>query len=386
METETQLETLAHVSQSQIDEMTYSQLDSTIDDGLDVVHKTLTEMLPFLFAMKELLGNHQGQRTDLMKKKGVPEGMTWTKYVIGKKYRLGSLATVKRAMSAPKQPLLTEGTKVMDKGTQEVGVVEAVHQTDPEKVDVVFEGDEEAETVKVADLIVEKQPRVLKVSVGTLVFLEDMHGKGAEYVYKGDLKFTRTETLTPIQAKREADERKRQADLDRKAARKAELDKAKELRKAEAARKDLDLINALDNAVAEYKAGLATPSSAKGVREIAKKYGVSAKALSKRLGLSKAKKTGKRTKKTETPTVEVATSAQDEPKSNVFFVRRAVDKDGKEIRFFGVFPTTARKFTSDESATSLYPDSDLDGANAHRDRLNAKYNPKPTVEAASATA
>jgi hypothetical protein len=274
----------------------------------------------------------------------------------------------------------------MDKGTQEVGVVEAVHQTDPEKVDVVFEGDEEAETVKVADLIIEKQPRVLKVSVGTLVFLEDMHGKGAEYVYKGDLKFTRTETLTPIQAKREADERKRQADLDRKAARKAELDKAKELRKAEAARKDLDLINALDNAVAEYKAGLATPSSAKGVREIAKKYGVSAKVLSKRLGLSKAKKTGKRTKKTETPTVEVATSAQDEPKSNVFFVRRAVDKDGKEIRFLGVFPTTARKFTSGESATSLYPDSDLDGANAHRDRLNAKYNPNPTVEAASATA
>ena len=385
MDNETQLETLAHVSQSQIDEMTYIQLDATIDDGLDAVHKTLTEMLPFLFAMKELL-QCQGRRTDLMKEKGVPEGMTWTKYVITKKYRLGSLATVKRAMSAPKQPLLTEGTKVMDKGTQEVGVVEAVHQTDPEKVDVVFEGDEEAETVKVADLIVEKQPRVLKVSVGTLVFLEDMHGKGAEYVYKGDLKFTRTETLTPIQAKREADERKRQADLDRKAARKAELDKAKELRKAEAARKDLDLINALDNAVAEYKAGLATPSSAKGVREIAKKYGVSAKVLSKRLGLSKAKKTGKRTKKTETPTVEVATSAQDEPKSNVFFVRRAVDKDGKEIRFLGVFPTTARKFTSGESATSLYPDSDLDGANAHRDRLNAKYNPKPTVEAASATA
>ena len=385
MDNETQLETLAHVSQSQIDEMTYIQLDATIDDGLDAVHKMLTEMLPFLFAMKELL-QCQGRRTDLMKEKGVPEGMTWTKYVITKKYRLGSLATVKRAMSAPKQPLLTEGTKVMDKGTQEVGVVEAVHQTDPEKVDVVFEGDEEAETVKVADLIIEKQPRVLKVSVGTLVFLEDMHGKGAEYVYKGDLKFTRTETLTPIQAKREADERKRQADLDRKAARKAELDKAKELRKAEAARKDLDLINALDNAVAEYKAGLATPSSAKGVREIAKKYGVSAKVLSKRLGLSKAKKTGKRTKKTETPTVEVATSAQDEPKSNVFFVRRAVDKDGKEIRFLGVFPTTARKFTSGESATSLYPDSDLDGANAHRDRLNAKYNPKPTVEAASATA
>ena len=148
----------------------------------------------------------------------------------------------------------------------------------------------------------------------------------------------------------------------------------------------LDLINALDNAVAEYKTGLATPSSAKGVREIAKKYGVSAKALSRRLGLSKAKKTGRRTEKTETPTVEVATSAQDEPKSKVFFVRRAVDKDGKEIRFFGVFPTTARKFTSDESATNLYPDSDLDGADAHRDRLNAKYRRKPTVEAASAAA
>jgi hypothetical protein len=162
MDNETQLDTLAHVSQSQIDEMTYSQLDSTIDDGLDAVHNTLTEMLPFLFAMKELL-QCQGRRTDLMKKKGVPEGMTWTKYVITKKYRLGSLATVKRAMSAPKQPLLTEGTKVMDKGTQEVGVVEAVHQTNPEKVDVVFEGEEEAETVKVADLIVEKKPRVLKV-------------------------------------------------------------------------------------------------------------------------------------------------------------------------------------------------------------------------------
>ena len=385
MDNETQLETLAHVSQSQIDGMTYIQLDATIDDGLDAVHNTLTEMLPFLFAMKELL-QCQGRRTDLMKEKGVPEGMTWTKYVITKKYRLGSLATVKRAMSAPKQPLLTEGTKVTDKGTQEVGVVEAVHQTNPEKVDVVFEGEEEAKTVKVADLIVEKKPRVLNVSVGTLVFFEDMHGKGAEYVYKGDLKFTRTETPTLMQAKREADEKKRNADLDRKTARQAEREKAQELRKAEAARKDLDLINALDNAVAEYKAGLATPSSAKGVREIAKKYGVSAKVLSKRLGLSKAKKTGKRTKKTETPTVEVATSAQDEPKSNVFFVRRAVDKDGKEIRFLGVFPTTARKFTSGESATSLYPDSDLDGANAHRDRLNAKYNPKPTVEAASATA
>ena len=125
-------------------------------------------------------------------------------YVITKKYRLGSLATVKRAMSAPKQPLLTEGTKVTDKGTKEVGVVEAVHQTNPEKVDVVFEGEEEAKTVKVADLIVEKKPRVLNVSVGTLVFFEDMHGKGAEYVYKGDLKFTRTETPTLIQAKREA--------------------------------------------------------------------------------------------------------------------------------------------------------------------------------------
>jgi hypothetical protein len=77
MDNETQLETLAHVSQSQIDEMTYIQLDATIDDGLDAVHHTLTEMLPFLFAMKELL-QCQGRQTDLMKEKGVPVGMTWT--------------------------------------------------------------------------------------------------------------------------------------------------------------------------------------------------------------------------------------------------------------------------------------------------------------------
>ena len=133
--------------------------------------------------------------------------------------------------SPPKPLQLTEGD-VVKTNDGDKGVVTHVHESAP-KVDVVFEGDTEAVTESTKGLIKVK-PSVRKVKIGDLFLFED---KQAEYVYKGDGKFSRTETPTLILQKRYADAAKLQAKKDRQDAAAAEKAKEKERRQAEAQRR-----------------------------------------------------------------------------------------------------------------------------------------------------
>jgi hypothetical protein len=74
--------------------MSYAELDSAIADRAGECKAKLTELVPYLREMRELL-SHQGKRSDL---RGTPKGLTWQKWVEQKKDLLGSLSTVKRLL------------------------------------------------------------------------------------------------------------------------------------------------------------------------------------------------------------------------------------------------------------------------------------------------
>lgn len=66
--------------------LSFTALDAKIDDGLDVVAKDFTALVPFLLEMHRRL-SAPGRRTDL--RKGAPKGLTWTQWVETKRHKLG---------------------------------------------------------------------------------------------------------------------------------------------------------------------------------------------------------------------------------------------------------------------------------------------------------
>jgi hypothetical protein len=80
--------TSGHLTQSDIEQMSFVELDAIITDGLSLVHRNQTELLPFLTEMRERL-HAQGKRTDLP---DTPKGLTWQKWVETNKRLIGSIS------------------------------------------------------------------------------------------------------------------------------------------------------------------------------------------------------------------------------------------------------------------------------------------------------
>jgi hypothetical protein len=79
--------------------MSFVELDATITDGLSLVHRSQTELLPFLAEMRERL-HAQGKRADLP---DTPKGLTWQKWVETNKRLIGSIRTVNRLLAVGKK-------------------------------------------------------------------------------------------------------------------------------------------------------------------------------------------------------------------------------------------------------------------------------------------
>jgi hypothetical protein len=72
--------------------LSFSALDSKIDQGLDVVAKDFSVLVPYLVEMNRRL-SAPGKRTDL--RKGAPVGLSWMQWVESKRHKLGrSLRTI----------------------------------------------------------------------------------------------------------------------------------------------------------------------------------------------------------------------------------------------------------------------------------------------------
>jgi hypothetical protein len=91
--------TSGHLAQSDIEQMSFVELDATITDGLSLVHRSQTELLPFLAEMRERL-HAQGKRADLP---DTPKGLTWQKWVGNNKHLIGSIRTVNRILAVGKK-------------------------------------------------------------------------------------------------------------------------------------------------------------------------------------------------------------------------------------------------------------------------------------------
>lgn len=186
----------------------------------------------------------------------------------------------------PARLQLTEGEEVKNKNG-EVGVATHVHEK-ADKVDVVYEGDDEAVTESLTNLKKVKKP-VKKMKVGDLFLCED---NSAEYRYSGDGKLTRTQTPTLVQQKRDSEARKLKEKTDRLVAKAAEnankkTQSAEDARKrdeekmanAEKARKELDALKA--KRVADKAAKAAAKAAKVAAKVAAKAAKVAAKAAKK---------------------------------------------------------------------------------------------------------
>jgi len=142
--------------------------------------------------------------------------------------------------SAPKPLQLKEGDKVKSKtkagdGGVKEGVIVGVDTT-AEKADVLFDGTTEPTTVLAESLAKVRVP-VHKVKIGDRILCEDT---GEEHEYEGHGKFPRTKTPTLAEQKKERSLAKINAKQEREKAKAEEKNRKSELRKAEAARRDLD--------------------------------------------------------------------------------------------------------------------------------------------------
>jgi hypothetical protein len=66
--------------------LSFSDLDSKINDGLNVVARDFSKVVPYLKEMHHRL-SAPGKRSDL--RKGAPSGLTWTEWVQSKRHKLG---------------------------------------------------------------------------------------------------------------------------------------------------------------------------------------------------------------------------------------------------------------------------------------------------------
>jgi hypothetical protein len=185
--------TLSRLRQSDIDAMSFEELDSFFDAGVqtlvlsraDIIRARKT-MVPVIWRVHDAL-SCQGSRTDLL---DAPDGLTFDAW-IKSKVNLGSRATIYRllkeaGLTPPKQ--FVEGARVKVRGKGEAGIVTHAHDTDGGvlKYNVLFEGEKKAVTVPAENLV---KVCVRKVCVGDLIRVEDM---GTEYRYEGRGKFVLT--------------------------------------------------------------------------------------------------------------------------------------------------------------------------------------------------
>jgi len=196
------IRTLSHARQSDIDAMSFKELDSFVDAGVQIlmlkqadIIRARKALVPAIWRVHDAL-SRQGKRTDLL---DAPDGLTFDAWVKSK-VNLGSRATIYRlladaGMPPPRQ--FAEGAKVKVAGRGEAGVVTHAHEADDgvHKYDVLFEGEKEAVTVPAENLA---KVRVRKIAVGDLVIVEDMC---AEFRYAGGGKFVRTKKAGTEQKK-----------------------------------------------------------------------------------------------------------------------------------------------------------------------------------------
>jgi hypothetical protein len=187
------LATLSQVRQSDIDAMSWKELDGFVDKGVQCIALNLVQiqkarkaMLPAIWRVHDAL-SCQGRRTDLP---DAPDGLTFDAWVRNKAH-LGSRSTIYRLLAdagMPQKKPLAKGTKVKVRGRGEAGVVTRVHEGDGgvPKADVLFKGGKKAVTC-VAEKLVKMSVR--KVAVGDLLVFEDT---GAEYRYEGGGKLVLT--------------------------------------------------------------------------------------------------------------------------------------------------------------------------------------------------
>jgi hypothetical protein len=186
------LATLSQMRQSDIDAMSFKELDAFVDAGVrcvafhqaDII-KARKAMLPAIWRVHDAL-SCQGKRTDLL---DAPQKLTFDAWVRNKAH-LGSRATIYRLLAdagMPQKKQLAEGAKVKVGGEGATGVVVHVHKLDGgvPKADVLLEGEKKAVTC-VAEKLVKLTVR--KIARGDL--FEDE--KGIEYRYEGGGKLVLT--------------------------------------------------------------------------------------------------------------------------------------------------------------------------------------------------
>jgi len=248
------LETLCKVAQSEIDAMSFKELDGFVDLGIHCIAlnqasiiRARQAMKPALIRIHDMLTEtSQGVRNDL---NDVPV-MTWTmfchnKYLLGCKRTLDALIKEAGLENPTKQPKLLKGDKVVlladgtDRPVSYTGEVTHVHEksnpNDDLKIDVRYKKDDKTVTETVPVTAAEKIPDVRKhLAVNELVILDDIEG-GAEFRYDGGGKITRTDTPSKAEAAKVAADEKKKQDAATKKKEKEEKAAAKKKEKEEIA-------------------------------------------------------------------------------------------------------------------------------------------------------
>ena len=244
-----------------------------------------------------------------------------------------SMAALPSYAPAPKPLQLAEGDKVKaGDGTE--GTVENVHES-AAKVDVVFKGRDQTVTIPIAELTKVVVP-LKKIKIGDLILCDD---NGTEYKYEGHGKFSRTKTATLLEQKRERELATIKANQEREKARAEEKKRQQELRKAEAARRDLEKIE-----------------KAKAEKEGARKKKAKAKPKKDAVEAKKAK----------------AASAEAGKKTTAELVKSARIGDTSE---FGIYSESYGGPYDSTNAAQIF--KSLPECEAERDRINAKRATKP---------
>lgn len=183
-------------------------------------------------------------------------------YETERKRRQRYLAATNVRFATPKPRQLAAGDPIQTRDTGTKGEVEKVHETAP-KADVLFEGAQFAVTVPTASL---KKIPVRKMEYGNL-FIDA--ASGAQYRYVSDGKLSRTQTPDYLQRKQQRELAAITAKKEREAAKVEEKRLQKELRKAEAARRDLERVQKAqaEKAAAQKKKAEAKAAKAKKLAE-----------------------------------------------------------------------------------------------------------------------
>jgi hypothetical protein len=190
-------------------------------------------------------------------------------------------------------------------------------------------------TIPIAELTKVVVP-IKKIKIGDLILCDD---NGTEYEYEGHGKFSQTQTATLLEQKRERELATIKAKQEREKAKVEEKKRQQELRKAEAARRDLEKIE-----------------KAKAEKEAAREKKAKAKHTKAAVVAKKAK----------------AASAKAKRKTTDELVKSARIGDTSE---FGIYRESYGGPYDSTNAAQVF--KSLPECEAERDRINAKRAAKP---------